>query len=810
MAFRDSVSTWLSLLRERLIEEHECILTGLAQENRSLRRALSKQGVQPPAEPAPEFAADVPQDALVDAPREWTALSRALKLIDGVCDKDSSPCGLTSPLPEPEVRSSRLMDAFMAALPSGHESHFTVAEDKSSDNNNNNSVDDADFSTHSFFGKGPYKGDRTREVEWLFPDVAKKISVHRDAELSRDFGSNSQIGRALSAVCPQCGNVYMGDSEYCRMCGIRRPTEAEAGRPTTKELWDIRPAWSRTPSQRGLGSYSAEAGNQVMVPKRSLRRNNTVQALSRSSVFERFMLDPSSKRRFTWDCIASLLIVYDTITLPMNWGFGWQFHTATVNDAIMWCLMIFFTLDIPLTCMTGFHDQGRLIMSPSQVVYHYFKGYMILDLLAVCPEWLGLILENQMDESGYFRISKSIRMLRILRTLKLIRLARLNRFAHDIIASISSEYWASFLKIAKLSLILLLISHYAACGWFAVGWQNDGWVDDDLRDSSFWKQYLVSMEWSLNNYGGGGDGPDPTTVLELLYSCIIAFTSILCESYLISSLTNAMSQVARFHGQTMQRRWMIYQYLSDHKISKPLQVRVRKFLAEQGSASAPNSRNADLAEVFQAMPPYLLMEINTEVIMPLLRRNTFLTSTASNWPHVIPKLCTDAMGQKHLVEEETLFTVDQECLNMSFLLTGTLRYEYNVDMVEDAMYQRWYSEVAMYLAFVHRGTMCCCGDADFVLLYMHPFEKLIMQHPALHREMAESATNFRTWVRNRPESHGPLTDLTRAAGRTSTGTLEDMLLAVNPTLRLIRATASVGMGRRVSVQAEQSPGQYEI
>mmetsp|Transcript_46353 Transcript_46353/g.84839 ORF Transcript_46353/g.84839 Transcript_46353/m.84839 type:complete len:86 (+) Transcript_46353:1-258(+) len=85
-----------------------------------------------------------------------------------------------------------------------------------------------------------------------------------------------------------------------------------------------------------------------------------------------------------------------------------------------------------------------------------------------------------------------------------------------------------------------------------------------------------------------------------------------------------------------------------------------------------------------------------------------------------------------------------------------------------------------------------------------------MQHPALHREMAEAATNFRTWVRNRPESHGPLTDLTRAAGRTSTGTLEDMLLPVNPSLRLIRATASVGLGRRGSVQQEQSPGQYEI
>mmetsp|Transcript_43553 Transcript_43553/g.100303 ORF Transcript_43553/g.100303 Transcript_43553/m.100303 type:complete len:855 (+) Transcript_43553:74-2638(+) len=570
-------------------------------------------------------------------------------------------------------------------------------------------------------------------------------------------GSNAPAGRGRLSTSASTTDASMEHRTWQTMSSQATITTLA----TDAGEWHVRVAWQRASSRLyGTESLAPMRTTRSRRPERvSFTAKNI--SVSRCSMENQCMLDPSSRRRFMWDALASVMILYDITTLPMNWGFGWALPDVA-NVIMTWVVMAFFTTDIPLTCFTGYYSEGRLVMRPKKVLANYAKSYMFLDMLAVLPDWVVLIMDLTWghSEGGYFRISKSMRMLRILRTVKLVRLARLNRFASELIAGIQNEYWMSFFKIGKLSALLLLVSHYAACGWFALGdTQSGGWVSDEMRGRSFLRQYLTCLEWSLSNYTGGVFWADASTVAELSYACLVCFLSMLLGAYLVSSFTNTISHMTRFHGQSIQRRWHINQFMQDQRVTKTLQVRVRKYLTQVANQNI-NDDLQDISSIFVNMPPYLLMELNAEVIAPVLYRHHMLKSCATTWPLFIHKMCQDCVHQVRLIEEEILFAVHEDCRYLSFPIDGLVLYEHSEGGEENVEKHRWYSEVAMYLSFVHCGSMRCLEVAQFICLVLDAFERIISQHPGLHRELMDQAIEVRTWALERQDSEGAISDLT--------------------------------------------------
>lgn len=110
-------------------------------------------------------------------------------------------------------------------------------------------------------------------------------------------------------------------------------------------------------------------------------------------------IQPDSYPRLIWDIVGAVLILYQSIQIPLKLGFGSVIpptrHGIDQFDPV---IDIFFLIDIGkiifikfevLNTQTSFYFKGTLVISRKQVMLHYLKTWFLADLVASFPyTWL--------------------------------------------------------------------------------------------------------------------------------------------------------------------------------------------------------------------------------------------------------------------------------------------------------------------------------------------------------------------------------------------------------------------------------------
>lgn len=104
------------------------------------------------------------------------------------------------------------------------------------------------------------------------------------------------------------------------------------------------------------------------------------------------VVNPSSRYRLLWVLGCVVLLLYDVIVVPMNVCFDMSDTSFTkVMDMIA---MIYWTLDIPFTFLTGLHTSTHLEMRLLPIAIHYAKGWLIFDIFLVLPEYVTMLIDD--------------------------------------------------------------------------------------------------------------------------------------------------------------------------------------------------------------------------------------------------------------------------------------------------------------------------------------------------------------------------------------------------------------------------------
>jgi hypothetical protein len=85
-----------------------------------------------------------------------------------------------------------------------------------------------------------------------------------------------------------------------------------------------------------------------------------------------------------------------------------------------------FTLDILINFRTAYMSTeagGVLVSDPFWVIYHYLKGFFVLDFLSTAP-WDVIMTNESLGLFQLIKVSKVLKLVRILRFLKLVRILR--------------------------------------------------------------------------------------------------------------------------------------------------------------------------------------------------------------------------------------------------------------------------------------------------------------------------------------------------------------------------------------------------
>lgn len=128
-----------------------------------------------------------------------------------------------------------------------------------------------------------------------------------------------------------------------------------------------------------------------------------------------FMIFPSSPGKLTWDVIGAALIVYDLFAISMQ---VFSPPETGLTIFMQWFILIYWTLNMLVSCMVGYIDKGIFVMVPHKVVLHYLKPWFLIDIIVVGSDWIFSLSESGNSAESSVKLLRSLRLFRMASTLE--------------------------------------------------------------------------------------------------------------------------------------------------------------------------------------------------------------------------------------------------------------------------------------------------------------------------------------------------------------------------------------------------------
>lgn len=493
-----------------------------------------------------------------------------------------------------------------------------------------------------------------------------------------------------------------------------------------------------------------------------------------SRCLQSFVQEPNCRFRLGWDLIGMLLIGFDLVTIPLQ---IFMLPDTETTIRLHWFLRVFWTVDIPMSFMVGFHKAGVLIMSPARIAKQYCRTWFALDVFLVGMEWFLVAMEQQepgedaMESVGLARLGKTIRVMRILRILRLLRLIKLPRYFGLLEEHVQSEYVSVLIGIAKLTTCILIINHLVACCWYGVGvyWVPDnesGWVERfGLTNATVEYRYFTSMHWSLTQFTPASMEITPTNVHERAFDvCVVVFALVTFSSF-VSSITTAMTKLRNMNGEYERLFGVLRLFMRRHKISTSLMVRMRRHLQYRMLRGQREIEEKDV-QLLGLLSDPLRMELHCEMYSPLLCAHPFFHSVSSYSYSSMRQICHVAITETTLSRGDILFTTGDHCERMYFSRCGLLHYVMPSGMVqvrepEQLIPGEWLSEAVLWAAWSHLGDAQAFSTTTIVAVNAEKFREVVRRSRTLAPRVAFYAASFVRYL-NEADYAGTLSDLTCA------------------------------------------------
>ncbi|CAK0791500.1 unnamed protein product [Prorocentrum cordatum] len=386
-------------------------------------------------------------------------------------------------------------------------------------------------------------------------------------------------------------------------------------------------------------------------------------------LMSRVVLHPQNPLVVVWNFLSVGLIAYESVTVPLYTCYTFQ-EFPKVIEIFDWVSRIFFTIDIPLSSATGFHDKGYVELRPGRVLQAYLTSWFFLDLLIVSLDWIVLVLEDQ-------KALSAVPVLRGLRLVRVLRLMRLGRLSHVINESLlyASDGVTILVRISKLTLTLCITIHLTASIWYAIGTESSsGWLSQEplLDSAALSAQYLVSVNWVVTQLHGTSL-VRPQTLLEMFFQTLVLLGANAFVAVFFASTMQAMMALTDAHNLKMQS--LCRGYLRRRRISPSLS---HKLQLHFGPARSIKTTLRDSQEVenklVEELPPVLRRRLYEEVRLPLLSSTRLCRTSGLSDYRLLAQLCCDAVSGVCAEPGELIFTNGDACTRMLVVESGTSLY----------------------------------------------------------------------------------------------------------------------------------------
>lgn len=466
--------------------------------------------------------------------------------------------------------------------------------------------------------------------------------------------------------------------------------------------------------KRLMEEMELEAGHHRTGSRTTLRFNDTF--IDERSCLRHFVVGPRSKIQFCWACLATILIVWDIMTLPLEL---FPIHDfVRIVDAMAIASWIFWLIDIPLHLFFGVQVAGTNELRPPVLWSLYLRSWFLVDFLVVAIDATVIALdglEAGSVSSPMFRSARLIRALRMVRLVRLIRVARLERTLTLLANRFLSTYSFMVMKLMGYLLLLLAVNHVTACCWYGIGvWSGDrNWMQRlEIEEASFLDSYVSAMHWALTQFTPSTNNIAPDNPWERFFAIWVILLAMGVFSSFIASISSTVNSMRLARAEEIKQKADLRQFFMDRNLSVDLFGKVQAVLAKEGLFEVRKLENQ--VQLVQTIPERFKVQLHREMYMNSLTK----LGIWPKWGHqedaqFLLTVCHHGMKEHVSMLGQDVFMPGRDCREVYIIDSGSLEYSASGQMPFECTASATDSVLclpALWAEWTHRGRLTAnCG-----------------------------------------------------------------------------------------------------
>ncbi len=447
-------------------------------------------------------------------------------------------------------------------------------------------------------------------------------------------------------------------------------------------------------------------------------------------MFHRGALLPDSWARTLWDLLLFAATLSFAILGPIELVYGLKTRFFYIYSGIF--LTAIFLLDLVINFNTAYYQRGEIITDGKAIRRHYLHRWFVVDLLSVLPLDL-LSVSIPVSVWGLsFDLAPALRLVRLVRLLHLNELV--NRWRH------ADFFNPSVIRLAILLLWILMVAHWAACGWVLLG--------NIKPEYNAAENYLRAFYWVITTFATIGYGDiTPLNVPQIAYTIVIEIIGVGMFGYMIGNIASLLANldIARSKYQEKINRLNLFMEYRDIPIV--LRQKLRRYYRYMWESRRGYDENLLLKDLPSALQKELAMHIHAEVLekIPIFRgaEDGFIKEIVMK---LAPAMFTPG---------DIIFREGEIGHNMYFISKGSVEiiHEHTGKVFATISQGGYFGEIALLMDSPRSATVRAVDYCDLYTLDKDSFQVVLTHFPGFARQVQRMAQErIKSW-KHRPKHH---------------------------------------------------------
>ena len=309
------------------------------------------------------------------------------------------------------------------------------------------------------------------------------------------------------------------------------------------------------------------------------------------------VLLPDSRARTLWDFFLFLVTLTMAVLGPIELVYKLRGKVFLVYSGIF--LTCVFLIDMILNFRTAYYYRGEIVDDPKQITRHYLRTWFIVDFVSLFPFDLitGHILVGL---SPYLvDIAPALRLARLVRLLHLKEL--INRWRHADFLN------PSMMRLGILLLWMLMVAHWAACGWIVLG--------NVKPEYNAAENYLRAFYWVITTFATIGYGDiTPANIPQIAYTICVEIVGVGMFGYMIGNIASLLANLDIARSKYQEKINRLNLFLEYRDIPIALRQKLRHYYRYMWESRRGYDENLILKDLPSALQKELAMHIHADVI----------------------------------------------------------------------------------------------------------------------------------------------------------------------------------------------------